>query len=158
MWKRSTTRRRRAIRPVGAAVAPVGTRRSSLAPRLIGLPSPGGRHPKRSWRKTPAEFPYPRPAGSGQVMTLADLQIRHSLVGNGEDIALEYDTHGAPMPQVLGAVYAASKLTYRARPEVFRLMRRATRWDAGNNERLIPFLTGDEATRAWRRTTHDEAW
>ena len=44
-------------------------------------------------------------------------------MGNGEDIALEYDTHGAPMPQVLGAVYAASKLTYRARPEVFRLLR-----------------------------------
>src|SRR3954470_1864997 len=83
---------------------------------------------------------------------------RHALVGDGEDMGIEYDGHGAPMPQVLGAVYAAAKLSYKARPSVFRLLRRATRWDGGDDSGLVSFLTSDEATRAWRRSFYDERW
>lgn len=83
---------------------------------------------------------------------------RHRLVGHGEDLELDYDGHGAAMPQVLGAVYAAAKLSYKARPAVFRLLRRATRWDGANDDRLITFITSDEATRAWRRSAYDARW
>lgn len=83
----------------------------------------------------------------------------HRLVGSGESMSLELDDHGAVLPQVLGATYAASKLSYRVRGSVFRLLRRATRWHSDNDERLIGYLTGDEASyRPWRSTNHDEHW
>lgn len=84
---------------------------------------------------------------------------RHRLVGTGEDMQLEYDDHGAPLPQVLGAVYAASKTSYKARASIFRLVRRATRWDGGNDDRMIAYLTSDEAARySWRTSNFDESW
>jgi hypothetical protein len=84
---------------------------------------------------------------------------RHRLVGVGESMELQLDDHGAVLPQVLGATYAASKLSYRVRGNMFRLLRRATRWHADNDERLIAYLTGDEASyRPWRATDHDESW
>ncbi len=83
----------------------------------------------------------------------------HRLVGVGETMALELDDHGAVLPQILGAAYAASKLSYRVRSSVFKLLRRATRWHADNDERLIAYLTGDEASyRPWRIAGHDESW
>jgi hypothetical protein len=83
----------------------------------------------------------------------------HRLVGEGESLRLELDDHGAILPQVLGATYAASKLSYRVRGNVFRLLRRATRWHADNDDRLIGYLTGDEASyRPWKVSHHDEGW
>jgi hypothetical protein len=83
----------------------------------------------------------------------------HRLVGVGETMALELDDHGAVLPQILGAAYAASKLSYRVRSSVFKLLRRATRWHADNDEWLIGYLTGDEASyRPWRIAGHDESW
>src|SRR2546423_1725195 len=61
-------------------------------------------------------------------------------------------------PTRLGAIYAAARLSYRARPEVFRLLRRATRWEGAVDERLIGYLTGDEAIYRPRREHHDEPW
>jgi hypothetical protein len=83
---------------------------------------------------------------------------RHRLVGEGEHLSLDIDGHGAVLPQVLGAIYAASKLSYTARPEVFRLLRRATRWEGAADERLIAYLTGDEAAYRPRRDNRDEPW
>lgn len=83
----------------------------------------------------------------------------HRLVGIGEAMGLELDEHGAVLPQVLGAVYAAGKLSYSARGGAFRLLRRATRWHGDNDDRLLGYLTGDEAAyRPWRRPQHDERW
>lgn len=83
----------------------------------------------------------------------------HRLVGYGEAMALDLDDHAAVLPQVLGATYAAGKLSYRVRGSVLKLLRRATRWHAGNDERLISYLTGDEASyRPWKNTAHDERW
>lgn len=93
-----------------------------------------------------------------QIDTVGLERSRHRLLAEGEDLELEYDAHGLPMPQVLGAVYAAGKLSSKARPSVFRLMRRATRWDGGAVEGLMAFITSDEATRAWRRSPYDESW
>jgi hypothetical protein len=84
---------------------------------------------------------------------------RHRVVGDGEELHLELDDHASPLPQVLGAVYAAAKLSYRARPTVFRLLRRATRWAGENDEHLIAYLSGDEAaSRGWRDSDLDEGW
>src|SRR3954447_9559111 len=83
----------------------------------------------------------------------------HQLVGDGEGMVLHYDDHGDPMPQALAAVYAAGKLSYAARPDVFRLLRRATRWEFGNDPRLLGYITGDEATSArWGSSAFDERW
>jgi hypothetical protein len=83
----------------------------------------------------------------------------HKLVGVGEEMALEFDDHGAVLPQVLGAVYAAGRLSYSTRSGVFRLLRRATRWHGSNDDRLVGYLTGDEAAyRPRRDARHDEGW
>ena len=88
----------------------------------------------------------------------------HRLVGEGEDMRLELDDHGAVLPQILGAAYAAAKLSFRVRASVFKLLRRATRWHGsdtrdGADDRLIGYLTGDEsAYRPWRAAGRDEHW
>lgn len=85
----------------------------------------------------------------------------HRLVGDdaGGGIDLEVDGHGAVLPQILGAVYAAGQLSYAVRSDVFRLLRRATRWTGAIDERLIAFLAGDEAGSFRRRgVPNDERW
>lgn len=83
----------------------------------------------------------------------------HRLVAEGERLVLDVDGHGSVLPQVLGAMYAASKLSYAVRGQVFRLLRRATRWTGGIDDRLVHFLTGDEAASFRRRGLHhDERW
>jgi hypothetical protein len=85
----------------------------------------------------------------------------HRLVGDADGNALhvEIDGHGAVLPQILGAMYAAGQLSYAVRSEVFRLLRRATRWNGGIDDRLLAFLTGDEAGSLRRRgVPNDESW
>ena len=85
----------------------------------------------------------------------------HRLVGDerGDGMELEIDGHGAVLPQILGAVYAAGQLSYAVRADVFRLLRRATRWTGAIDERLIAFLAGDEAGSFRRRgLPNDERW
>lgn len=83
----------------------------------------------------------------------------HRLLNVGDAVELDIDGHGAALPNVLGAIYAAGRLSYRARPQVFRLLRRATRWDGPWDHRLIEFLTGDEAASFRRRSLpNDERW
>jgi len=85
----------------------------------------------------------------------------HRLVGDddGGSIELEVDGHGAVLPQILGAVYAAGQLSYAVRGDVFRLLRRATRWTGAIDDRLIAFLAGDEAGSFRRRgVPNDERW
>jgi len=83
---------------------------------------------------------------------------RHRLVRVGLATALELDDHGAALPQVLGAVYAASRLTRPARPAVFRLLRRATRWEGEPDERLLAYLASDEAAFRPAQARGDERW
>jgi hypothetical protein len=86
-------------------------------------------------------------------------RARHRLIGQGEAIELEIDDEGYGLPQVLAAVYAASKLTFRARSEVFRLIWRATRWEGDDLTTLLDYLGGDEA--ALRRPSgarRDAGW
>jgi hypothetical protein len=106
-----------------------------------------------------ARIPQPRLRHRFQTDVVGLDRSHHRLVGSGEAMALELDDHGAVLPQVLGAVYAAAKLSYRSRGEVFRLLRRGTRWHAANDDRLIGYLTGDEAAyRPWPPAGRDESW
>lgn len=83
---------------------------------------------------------------------------RHRLVGVGEDLTLDIDGHGAVLPQVLAALYAAARLSTSVRPQVFRLLRRATRWQGGADEKLLRYLSSDEAAlRPWA-SPGDERW
>lgn len=70
----------------------------------------------------------------------------------------ELDDHGPLLPQALGAVYAAAHLGMRSRPQVFRLVRRATRWEGGPHEALLDFITGDEAIAGRTARGRDEHW
>jgi hypothetical protein len=86
-------------------------------------------------------------------------KARHRLVGQGEAVELEIDDEGYGLPQVLAAVYAASKLTFRARSEVFRLIWRATRWEGDDLAHLLDYLGGDEAAlRRPRGVRRDATW
>jgi hypothetical protein len=108
---------------------------------------------------TGLRIPQPRLRHRYQIDVVGLDRSHHRLVGSGEAMALDLDQHGAVLPQVLGAVYAASKLSYRTRGSVFRLLRRATRWHGDNDDRLISYLTGDEAAyRPWITAEHDERW
>ncbi len=85
----------------------------------------------------------------------------HRLVGDdaGGGMELDIDGHGAVLPQILGAMYAAGQLSYAVRSDVFRLLRRATRWTGAIDEKLLAFLTGDEAGSFRRRgVPNDERW
>lgn len=83
---------------------------------------------------------------------------RHRLVEAGPAVVLELDDHGAPLPQVLGALYAAATLEPDVRPATFALLRRATRWEGPPDERLMHYLGGEG--RAFRSlpSPGDEGW
>jgi hypothetical protein len=83
---------------------------------------------------------------------------RHRLLGGGEELTLDIDGHGAVLPQVLAALYAASRLASVARPAVFKLLRRATRWQGGADEKLIRYLSSDEAAFMPWQAPGDERW
>ena len=101
----------------------------------------------------------PRVRHRFQLDTHGLASTRHRLIGQGEAVALEIDDEGYGLPQVLAAVYAASRLTFRARAEVFRLIWRATRWEGDDLDRLLEYLGGDEAAlRRPRGARHDAGW
>ena len=90
---------------------------------------------------------------------------RHKLTGQpGDnvfgDVRFELEGQGRPVPQILGAVYAAARLHADARPPVFAAIRKATRWEDGPGPRLVTFLT--DLTNVpppwWRRFSTDERW
>ena len=85
---------------------------------------------------------------------------RHKLVGAAESPVFELDGHGLPVPQLLGAVYAAGRVHAGSRPAVFAAIRKAARWDGPLGDDLIAHLS--DATRAappsWRLFPTDERW
>ncbi len=83
---------------------------------------------------------------------------RHRLVRAEQAVALELDDHGAALPQVLGALYAAATLDADIRPASFALLRRATRWEGPADERLMHYLSQDEAAFRSLPTPSDEGW
>ncbi|MBV8692751.1 MAG: hypothetical protein JOY57_13895, partial [Actinobacteria bacterium] len=101
----------------------------------------------------------PRVRHRFQTDTHGLARTHHRLIGVGEAMDLEIDPDAYGLPQVLAAVYAASKLSARFRPPVFALLWRATRWEGDVDARLVEYLTGDEAAyRVRRDRSYDAGW
>ena len=90
---------------------------------------------------------------------------RHKLIGHPEDdrfgdVRFELEGHGRPVPQILGAAYAAARLHPDARPPVFAAIRKAALWEDGPSSRLVTFLTDltNVPPTWWRRFSTDERW
>jgi len=90
---------------------------------------------------------------------------RHKLVGHPEndrfdDVRFELEGNGRPVPQILGAIYAAARLHPDARPRVFAAIRKAATWEDGPTPRLVMFLTDltNVPPTWWRRFSTDERW
>lgn len=85
---------------------------------------------------------------------------RHKLVGNGDSMGFEIDGHGMPVPQLLGAVYAAGRLHEAVRSAVFAAIRKASRWDGELGEQLVGYLSDltSAAPATWRQFPTDERW
>jgi hypothetical protein len=93
-----------------------------------------------------------------QTDTVGLDRSRHRLLKAGRSIGFDFDDHGAAMPQALAAVYAAGALTGEARYAVFRLIRRATRWEGAADDSLITFLRSTETISSRRDRHRDEHW
>lgn len=90
---------------------------------------------------------------------------RHKLVGQvGDnpfsDVHFELEGNGRPVPQILGAIYAAARLHEDARPAVFAAIRKAARWEDGAGPQLVALLADvSKMPRTWwRRFSTDERW
>ena len=85
---------------------------------------------------------------------------RHRLVGHGDRVSFELDSHGRPVPQVLGAVYAAAQVHPSARASVFDAIRRALVWEGAIGAALVSYLSDRAAAppHSWRRFPTDERW
>jgi hypothetical protein len=72
----------------------------------------------------------------------------------------ELDGNGRPVPQLLGAVYAAGRLHADVRPAVFAAIRKAARWEGDVDAVLIKYLAdpSTDPPRSWRRFPTDERW
>ncbi len=86
---------------------------------------------------------------------------RHKLVGSGgQAVAFQIDGEGRPVPQLLGALYAAGGLHPSARPAVFVAIRKAARWGGGIDAALVSHLSDPTSAPpvSWRRFPTDERW
>jgi hypothetical protein len=82
----------------------------------------------------------------------------HQLVRVGGRAVLHVEDRGGHLPQVLGALYAATTLEPAVRPTAFRLLRRATRWEGEGDERLLSYLAREGTTPRPVASPGDEAW
>jgi len=70
----------------------------------------------------------------------------HRLVGEGEDLGFEFQTHGSPLQQVLGAIYAAERLAIEVRHDVSAALLKGLRWRGPIGPQLISHLVGSRAS------------
>ncbi|HEX2117738.1 MAG TPA: hypothetical protein VHF91_01025 [Acidimicrobiales bacterium] len=90
---------------------------------------------------------------------------RHKLTGHpGDDVfgdvRFELEGEGRPVPQILGAAYAAARLHPDAQAGVFAVLRKAARWQEGPCPQLVTYLTDLTSVPPtwWRRFSTDERW
>ncbi len=80
----------------------------------------------------------------------------HRLVGDGEDLAFELDSKGAPAQHILAAVYAAGRLPLVARGRVMETIRMAMRWVGPLDRGFVAHVSGLDRSRHWSaRAFHD---
>jgi len=81
----------------------------------------------------------------------------HRLVGEGDEITFQLDSHGTPLQQVLGAAYALERLDPALRRRLGPLLRKAMGWHGPLGSSFIAHLAGTAAVnlaaladpRAW---------
>ena len=105
-------------------------------------------------------IPQPRLRHRFQTDVVGLERTRHALVGDTQDMRFEIQGSGKPVPQLLGAVYAAARLHTEARPAVFAAIRKAARWDGEVGAQLIAYLSDPTSAPppSWRRFPTDERW
>lgn len=70
---------------------------------------------------------------------------RHRMMGNDDDVELDFATTGSPLAQVLGAVYAAERLEQSSRRVIAPVLEQATRWRGPIGPLLIAHLAGSNS-------------
>ncbi len=80
----------------------------------------------------------------------------HRLVGEGEDLAFEFEDKGASAQHILAAVYAAGRLPLVPRGRVLDAIRMAMRWSGPLDRGFVAHVTGLDRSRQWSaRAFHD---
>lgn len=84
----------------------------------------------------------------------------HKLAGTGERMSIQSAGRGRPVPQLLGAVYAAATMHAKVRPAVFAAIRKGARWSGDVDERFLGHLSDPTSNppSSWRRFPTDERW
>jgi len=73
----------------------------------------------------------------------------HRLVGEGEDLAFEFEEKGAPAQHILAAVYAAGQMPLTARARVMDTIRKGMRWSGPLDHAFVAHLSGLDRSRDW---------
>jgi hypothetical protein len=81
----------------------------------------------------------------------------HQLVGEGDELGFQFDSRGAPLAMLLGAIYAVERLDAASRRVIAPLLHQAMRWRGPVGPALITHLAGTAAVplsaladpRAW---------
>jgi hypothetical protein len=94
-------------------------------------------------------IPQPRLRHRFQVDRVGLTRSRHRLVGEGEDLAFDFEEKGAPAQHILAAVYAAGQLPLVARGRVMDGLRTAMRWTGALDRGFVAQVTGLDRSRSW---------
>ena len=101
-------------------------------------------------------IPQPRLRHRFQSDRIGLTRSIHRLVGEGEDLAFEFEEKGAPAQHILAAVYAAGHLPLVARGRVLESIRLAMRWAGPLDRGFVAHVTGLDRSRQWSaRAFHD---
>jgi hypothetical protein len=86
----------------------------------------------------------------------------HSLTGEGEHVWFDLDDHALPEVNALGAIYAAADVARQievSSSTVYRVLRKAMRWEQALGPDFVAYLLGDDAAFSrWRALPTDVRW
>lgn len=101
-------------------------------------------------------IPQPRLRHRFQVDRIGLTRSIHRLVGEGEDLAFEFEDKGAAAQHILAAVYAAGQLPLVARGRVMDSIRAGMRWVGSLDRGFVAHVSGLDRSRAWTASAfHD---
>jgi hypothetical protein len=83
---------------------------------------------------------------------------RHRLVADGAELGFEFDTHGAPVAMVLGAVYALERLESPTRHAIAPVLHKAIRWHGPIGPALLAHLAGTGPGSSLPSLVDPRAW
>ena len=93
--------------------------------------------------------PQPRLRHRFQQDRIGLTRSLHRLVGEGEDLAFEFEVKGAAAQHILAAVYAAGQLPLTVRARVMDTIRKGMRWTGPLDHVFITHLSGLDRGRDW---------